>query len=118
MAGDDTSTRERTAEVLRSFLQVLLSPGLNLDIDAICKDRLGLPATQASVGFYRFGYCLQQHHDYTLTLFDRNQVSTLIASGNPQSPWCISGEVSASRVLALIACLRALTHFGGGSCLT
>jgi len=65
MAGDDTSTRERTAEVLRSFLQVLLTPGLNPDIDAICKDRLGLAATQASVGFHRFGYCLQQHYDCT-----------------------------------------------------
>ena len=36
-------------------------------------------------------------------------------SGNSQSPWCISGEVSASRALALIACLRALMHFGSGS---
>ena len=54
-AGDDTSTRERTAEVLRSFLQVLLTPGLNPDIDAICKEQLGLQATQASVGFHKFG---------------------------------------------------------------
>jgi len=38
-----------------------------------------------------------------------------MVSGNSQCPWCISGEVSASRALALIACLRALTHFGGGS---
>jgi hypothetical protein len=67
MVGDDTGTRERTAEVLRSFLQVLLTPGLNPDIDTICKDRLGLPATQASVGFHRFGYCLQQHQGCTLT---------------------------------------------------
>lgn len=67
VAGDDTSTRERTAEVLRSFLQVLLTPGLNPDIDTICKDRLGLSATQAFVGFHRFGYCLQQNQDCTLT---------------------------------------------------
>ena len=45
-------------------------------------------------------------------------MSTLIVSRNLQCPWCISGEVSTSRALALIACLRALTHFGGGSCLT
>ena len=56
-AGDDHSTRERTAVVLRSLLQVLLTPGLNVDIDAICRDRLGLPVTQASVGFYRFLLC-------------------------------------------------------------
>jgi hypothetical protein len=53
-AGDDHSARERTAEVLRSFLQVLLTPGLNHDIDAICRDQLGLSATQASIGFHRF----------------------------------------------------------------
>lgn len=39
----------------------------------------------------------------------------MIVTGNPQSAWCISGEVSASRALALIACLRGLTHFGSGS---
>lgn len=53
-AGDDHSARERTAEVLRSFLQILLTPGLNPDIDAICRDRLGLATTQASIGFHRF----------------------------------------------------------------
>ena len=58
IAGDDHGTRERTREVLRSLLQVLLTPGLNPDIDAICKDRLGLPGTQASVGFHRFYSCL------------------------------------------------------------
>ena len=42
-------------------------------------------------------------------------MSTLIVPGNAQRPWCISGKVSASRALALIACLRALTHFGSGS---
>jgi hypothetical protein len=56
MAGDDTSTRGRAVEVLRSFLQVLLTSGLSPDIDTICKDRLGLQATLASVGFHRFGY--------------------------------------------------------------
>ena len=62
------------------------------------------------------GLAIVSNKDCTLTLCDsRNQVSTLIVSGNPQSPWCISGDVSAFRALALIACLRALTHFGGGS---
>lgn len=61
IAGDDHGTRERTGEVLRSLLQVLLTPGLNPDIDAICKDRLGIPETQASVGFHRFCGCLPSH---------------------------------------------------------
>ncbi|KAH9983707.1 hypothetical protein BJV74DRAFT_849553 [Russula compacta] len=83
----------QTADILNSLLQVLLTPGLNPDIDAICRDQLGLRVTQASVGFHR------------------NHASSVIISVNPQSPWCVSGEVSASRALALIACLRTWTHF-------
>jgi WD repeat-containing protein 7 len=53
-AADETKARERTAGVLRSLLQALLTPGLNPDIDAICRDQLCLPMTQASVGFHGF----------------------------------------------------------------
>jgi WD repeat-containing protein 7 len=55
-AADETKSRERTAGVLRSLLQVLLTPGLNPDIDTICREQLGLPMTQASVGFHRYGF--------------------------------------------------------------
>lgn len=117
-AGDDHSARERTAEVLRSFLQILLTPGLNHDIDAICRDQLGLSATQASVGFHRFLLWSPSTQGlYSDLIKHRNQASTLIVSGNSQNPWCISGEVSASRALALIACLRTLMNFGSESCL-
>lgn len=92
-AGDETRTRERTSGVLRSLLQILHTPGLNPDIDAICRDKLVLPVTQASVGFHR------------------KHTSSVIVSESPQSQWCVSGEVSASRALALTACLRTLTHF-------
>ncbi len=53
-AGDETRTRERTADVLRSLLQILLTPGLSPDIDAICREQLALPVTHASVGFHGF----------------------------------------------------------------
>ncbi|KAH9040230.1 hypothetical protein EDB84DRAFT_1587571 [Lactarius hengduanensis] len=86
-------TRERTAGVLRSLLQILHTPGLNPDIDVICREQLVLPVTLASVGFHR------------------NYASSVIVSENPQSQWCVSGEVSASRALALTACLRTLAHF-------
>ncbi|KAH9073451.1 hypothetical protein EDB83DRAFT_2357410 [Lactarius deliciosus] len=78
-AGDEMKTRERTAGVLRSLLQILHTPGLNPDIDVICREQLVLPVT--------------------------------LASENPQSQWCVSAEVSASRALALTACLRTLAHF-------
>ncbi|KAH8982187.1 hypothetical protein EDB86DRAFT_2812394 [Lactarius hatsudake] len=94
-AGDEMRTRERTAGVLRSLLQILHTPGLNSDIDVICREQLVLPATLASVGFHRFA----------------NYASSVIVSENPQSQWCVSGEVSASRALALTACLRTLAHF-------
>src|SRR6266702_3285428 len=55
-AGDETRARERTAGVLRSLLQILHTPGLNPDIDAICREHLVLPVTQASVGFHRFAH--------------------------------------------------------------
>jgi hypothetical protein len=54
-AADETKARERTVGVLRSLLQVLLTPGLNPDIDAICRDQLGL-LTRASVGFHKFAF--------------------------------------------------------------
>ena len=55
-AGDETKTRERTCGVLRSLVQILHTPGLNPDIDAMCRDQLVLTVTQACVGFHRFAH--------------------------------------------------------------
>lgn len=38
---------------LRSTLSLLLTPGLNQDIDDICYDKLGVKRTNSSVGFSR-----------------------------------------------------------------
>lgn len=64
-AGDETKTRERTAGVLRSLLQILLTPGLNPDIDAICREKLVLPVTQASVGFHGFAHSSHLIHTHS-----------------------------------------------------
>ncbi|KAI9435905.1 hypothetical protein F5148DRAFT_30543 [Russula earlei] len=56
-----------------------------------------------------FSGCM--HVSSHILRFPRNHASSVIISRNPQSPWCFSGEVSASRALALIACLRAFTYF-------
>ena len=66
-AVDETKARERTVGILRSLLQVLLTPGLNPDIDAICRDQLGLLLTQASVGFHRFAFVSVKIQESTLT---------------------------------------------------
>ncbi|KAI0265617.1 hypothetical protein BC834DRAFT_824867 [Gloeopeniophorella convolvens] len=92
-AGDENKARVRTAGTLRALIQTLLTPGLNTDIDSICKDKLGLFPSPVSVG---------QH---------RNGSSSVIISEGPQGSWSVSGEASASRALALIACLRVLTYF-------
>ncbi|KAI0298119.1 hypothetical protein B0F90DRAFT_1818820 [Multifurca ochricompacta] len=109
-AGDETNARERTAGTLRSLIQVLLTPGLNADIDAICRDKLGVPVTHASVGFHRFA-APPHNSGSTLTSVNQKPCKLRIVSENPQSSWCISGDISASRALALIACLRTLAHF-------
>jgi hypothetical protein len=66
-AADETKARERTVGVLRSLLQVLLTPGLNPDIDAICRDQLGLLVTRASVGLHRFAFVFVKAQESTLT---------------------------------------------------
>ena len=60
-AGDEMKTRERTAGVLRSLLQILHTPGLNPDIDAICREQLVLPGTRASLGFHRFAHSFHRN---------------------------------------------------------
>ncbi|KAJ3890399.1 hypothetical protein GG344DRAFT_49579 [Lentinula edodes] len=80
-------------EHLQSALSLLLTPGLNRDIDTICSEQLGVKQTNASVGFSKDGFISLYHY--------------------PQSEhcWCLSDDVSAARALAIIAIIRALSVF-------
>ncbi|KAJ4498276.1 hypothetical protein C8R41DRAFT_877942 [Lentinula lateritia] len=80
-------------EHLQSALSLLLTPGLNRDIDTVCSEQLGIKRTNAAVGFSKDGFISLYHY--------------------PQSEhcWCLSGDVSAARALAIIAIIRALSVF-------
>ncbi|KAL0567058.1 hypothetical protein V5O48_014937, partial [Marasmius crinis-equi] len=78
---------------LRAILSVLLTPGMNRDIDEVCRTQLGIPLSSVSVGFSSSG-CTTTH-----------QVLS------PGHAWCISPNWSAARALAIIVTLRALSVF-------
>ncbi|KAG6884839.1 hypothetical protein C0993_007868 [Termitomyces sp. T159_Od127] len=83
----------RTLERLRSVLSVLLTPGLNLDIDAICFGKLGIRPSQAFSGV------------------SRNETVTLYRRTSSRELWCFSNDVSASRALSIVVMLNALSVF-------
>ncbi|KAG6827295.1 hypothetical protein H0H92_012460 [Tricholoma furcatifolium] len=90
---DQTRAILQTLERLRAVLSVLLTPGLNSDIDAICSQKLGIRPTQATVGF------------------SRNGVTTLYRKSHSKETWCLSGDVSAARALSIAVMLNALSVF-------
>ncbi|KIK67043.1 hypothetical protein GYMLUDRAFT_216928 [Collybiopsis luxurians FD-317 M1] len=82
-----------TREHLRSILSLLLTPGLNQDIDEICYEQLGIKRTNASVGFSEAGFV------------------SLYNCSRPEHHWSLSGDVSAARALGIVTILRALSVF-------
>ncbi|KAJ3733629.1 hypothetical protein DFJ43DRAFT_1117017 [Lentinula guzmanii] len=78
---------------LRSALSLILTPGLNRDIDDICFEQLGIKRANASMGFSRDGFVSLYHYS------------------QPEHCWSLSGNVSAARALAIVALLRALSVF-------
>ncbi|PPQ70616.1 hypothetical protein CVT25_011982 [Psilocybe cyanescens] len=94
-----STSRDEVREILlvldrlRLILSVLLTPGLNSDVDSICYGKLGAHPSSALVGLSSPG---------STTLFQPVQ---------PQDLWRISNVVTASRALAIIAVLRAMSLF-------
>ncbi|KAF8631069.1 hypothetical protein AX15_002671 [Amanita polypyramis BW_CC] len=78
---------------IRLLLSFLLTPGLNSDIDDICRTRLNIPSSSASVGFSSL------------------DTSTLYRYKNSRDAWCISGDISAARIVAIVTVLRTLSLF-------
>ncbi|KAJ7068988.1 hypothetical protein B0H15DRAFT_138368 [Mycena belliarum] len=91
--------REQTRAILsaldqlRLVLSTFLTPGLNLDMDAMCREKLGLPLSAVNVGFSSRGS------------------SCLYSGDRARDPWTISADVSAARALSITAILRALSLF-------
>ncbi|KAH9480388.1 WD repeat-containing protein 7 [Psilocybe cubensis] len=82
-----------TLERLRLLLSVLITPGLNSDVDSICYGKLGAYPSSALVGLSSPGS------------------TTLVQHDRPQDVWRISSVLTASRALAIIAVLRAMSLF-------
>ncbi|TFY66090.1 hypothetical protein EVG20_g5003 [Dentipellis fragilis] len=83
---------EGIAATLRSILGALITPGLNLDIDYLCREKLGIEHMSAWTGLYS------------------NRSASIINCDSSRAAWSVSYEVSALRALALVSCLRALSH--------
>ncbi|VDB82793.1 unnamed protein product [Peniophora sp. CBMAI 1063] len=90
----DSSANLNEASVgeLHDVLAAVLTPGLNADVDHICRDKLHIEATSVTVGHF------SQHS------------TSLLSAHGAREPWCVSEEVSAVRSLVIVALLRALGH--------
>ncbi|KAF8964335.1 hypothetical protein BDZ97DRAFT_1919029 [Flammula alnicola] len=82
-----------TLDRLRLILSALLTPGLSTHVDSICYEKLGAYPSSALAGLASPG---------TTTLYDIIR---------PQDVWCLSSNATASRALAIIAVLRAMSLF-------
>ncbi|KAH7928777.1 hypothetical protein BV22DRAFT_1058262 [Leucogyrophana mollusca] len=80
-----------TLAQLRAVLSVLLTPGLNEDIDSTCVEKLGIHFSSGSAGY------------------SSASSTVLFQLEAPRDAWCISGKVSAARALVLTAILKTLS---------
>ncbi|KAF8195899.1 hypothetical protein K438DRAFT_1826706 [Mycena galopus ATCC 62051] len=90
---DQTRAIYLALDRLKLVLSTLLTPGLNTDIDALCREKLGVPTSTVHAGFYSRG---------SSGLFNGNR---------SRDPWTITGDISAARALSITAILRALSLF-------
>ena len=102
------STRDR----LRSILSTLVTPGLNVDIDEVCHERLGVPRTSTFLGYSKY-VCIVEPCCSLIIDYSNGGFTSLYAYTNHKDPWCISGDVSAARALSICSILRALSLFEG-----
>ncbi|KAJ7119871.1 hypothetical protein C8R44DRAFT_878257 [Mycena epipterygia] len=90
---DQTRAIYSALDQLRLILSTFLTPGLNSDMDALCREKLGIPLSTVNAGFSSRG-------------------SSCLYSGNrSRDPWTISGDISAARALSITVILRALSLF-------
>ncbi|KAF8575607.1 hypothetical protein K439DRAFT_1398053 [Ramaria rubella] len=81
----------RRLNLLKALLSSLLSFGIDVNVDEICIEKLGIIPAMASVG-----------------IRSADQVTSLPNTSSPQEVWQISPEHTASRLLALVTILRGL----------
>ncbi|PFH54032.1 hypothetical protein AMATHDRAFT_815 [Amanita thiersii Skay4041] len=82
-----------TLDRLRLVLSFVLTPGLNEEIDMICREKLKISSSSITVGL------------------SSSEKSALYPTKGRHEPWCISGRMSAVRAVAIVGILRALSLF-------
>lgn len=92
---DQTRAILQSLDHLRIILSTLLTPGLSDDVDSICKGKLGINDSDISVGF---------------AISD--SISLYNIKENREA-WCISGNVTAARLLNIVLFLKAVALFEG-----
>lgn len=108
-----------TLDRLKIVLSFFITPGLSEDIDSICYGKLGAYTSTAIPGLARYAIIVCSFTYFESPSFiPSNVATTLYAILRPTDVWCISDEVTATRALAVIAVLRAMSLFEGGSIIT
>jgi hypothetical protein len=92
---DTTRAILNSLDQLRTILSTLLTPGLNPDVDSICYTKLGINRSNALLG---------------LATPDAMSIYNTKSS---RDLWCISGNVSATRLLAIVVVLKAVALYEG-----
>lgn len=92
---DQTRAILQSLDHLRTILSTLLTPGLNPDVDSICHAKLGVSKSSASVG---------------LAISDSISIFNTRES---KEVWCISENVTATRLLGIVVVLKAVALYEG-----
>lgn len=90
---DQTRAILQSLDQLRTVLSALITPGLQSDVDSICKEKLGISDSDVSVG---------------LAMVDSLSLYNTKASNEV---WCISGNVTAIRLLGIVLALKVVALF-------
>jgi len=76
-------------------LSVLITPGLHSEIDSTCKEKLGIGKSGTLVGLAM------------------SESISLFSTKVPSEVWCISGNVTATRLLGIVLVLKVVALFEG-----
>ncbi|KXN83133.1 WD repeat-containing protein 7 [Leucoagaricus sp. SymC.cos] len=90
---DQTRAILQSLDHLRTVLSALITPGLNSDVDSICKGKLAICESNVSVGLAM------------------SESVSLFNTRDPREVWCISSNVTAARLLGIALVLRAVALF-------
>jgi len=83
------------------------------DVDSICYRKLGERSSSAIVGFQGFFIQLCISRSSLSNNFYSPSNTTVYHTRHSHDVWCLSPNVTASRALAIIAVLRAMSLFEG-----